>query len=108
MCVAATQEDVDWGTLAYYHRKMGARTIVVLATRTESRRGGADFDQGEGGTVLGTRQTLAAARTVGADVYFLDLPDSDDAKSADDLLKHWSRDQALSRMLRACPSGPMR
>ena len=101
MCVAATQDDVDWGTLAYYHRKLGARAIVVLASRAEVNRPPADSDSGEEGTVLGTRQALAAARIVGADVYFLDLRDSGDPKSADDLLKQWGHDQALIRMLRA-------
>ena len=80
MCVAATQDDVDWGTLAYCHRRLGARAIVVLAARTEVSQSAADSDADEEGTVLGTRQALAAARIVGADVYFLDLRDSGDAK----------------------------
>jgi LmbE family N-acetylglucosaminyl deacetylase len=101
MCVAASQDDVDWGTLAYYHKRLGARAILVLATRSGGRLEGADSDPGEDRAVVATRRTLAAAHIVGADVHFLDLQDSGDPKSADDLLKQWGHDQALSRLLRA-------
>src|SRR5258706_7012226 len=100
MCVAATVEDVDWGTLAYYHKKLGARAILVLATRAERARDRSS-DTGENRAVVGTRQALAAARLAGVDVYFLDLEDSPSSKSADELLKTWGHDQALTRMLRA-------
>src|SRR5690348_10660674 len=36
LCVAAHPGDEDAGTLAYYHKKLGARTVVVFATRAES------------------------------------------------------------------------
>src|SRR6185503_369058 len=101
MYVAASYDDVDWGTLAYYHKRLGARAIVVLATRGASNRPASDSDLVEDRGVVTTRRALAAAQTAGADVYFLNMPDPGNSKSAEDLLKQWGRDQALNRMVRA-------
>ncbi|HEY7544513.1 MAG TPA: hypothetical protein VID27_06510, partial [Blastocatellia bacterium] len=35
-CLAAHAEDIDFGTLAYYRKNLGARTVILLATRNES------------------------------------------------------------------------
>ncbi|HEV8481966.1 MAG TPA: PIG-L family deacetylase [Blastocatellia bacterium] len=101
MCVAGSCDDVDWGTLAYYHKRLGARVILVLATRSGEKLEGADADTEADRVVVATRRALAAAHIVGADVHFLDFRDSGDSKSDDDLLKQWGHDQALGRMLRA-------
>ena len=100
MCVAAGYDDVDWGALAYYHKKLGARAIVVLASRSGAGLEGAG-EPGEDRAIVATRRALAAAQIVGADVHFLDLRDSGDSKSADDLLKQWGLDQAISQLVRA-------
>ena len=101
MCLSAGPRDVDWGTLAYYHKRLGGRAVVVLATRDEARainsRSTLAFAAGE----LNTDRALEAARIVGADVYFLDLPDSLQASSPDEWLGMWGNDEALGRVVRA-------
>ena len=36
MAVAASASDIDYGTIAYYRRRLGAKTIITLATRDET------------------------------------------------------------------------
>src|SRR5689334_10589174 len=40
MCVAARPGEEDSGALLYYRRKLGARTVVVFATRGEGEENG--------------------------------------------------------------------
>jgi LmbE family N-acetylglucosaminyl deacetylase len=101
MSVAAHLNDVDWGTLAYYHKKLGARALLVLATTIDKPGASSTSDlPGEPGAVA-IRQALEASRVVGCDVYFLNLRDTSAAKSADELINLWGHDEALGRLVRA-------
>src|SRR5689334_19622583 len=84
LCVAAHPADADFATLAYYHHKFGARVAVVIVTRGKGQDAEAQ-----------TRETLQRAFAVGADTYFLNLPDSGYAKSAEEALRQWGRDLLL-------------
>jgi LmbE family N-acetylglucosaminyl deacetylase len=95
MAVAAHADDVDWATLAFVHRRLGARAIVVLASRSETAVEGWD-------RIRDTSHVLAASRAIGADVYFLNYPDASNARSAEDVLRVWGGfDQALAALVEA-------
>ncbi|HKY03245.1 MAG TPA: PIG-L family deacetylase [Blastocatellia bacterium] len=98
LAVAAHAEDIDRAALAYYRKKMGARTVIVLATR------------GDGMPVEGmeaneparnrTREILEAARLLGADVMFLDLTQASYIATFEDVLKLWGQD-GVAKLARA-------
>lgn len=93
LAVAAHAEDIDRGALAYYRKKIGARTVIVLATRGDGMDGG-DPAQNR------TREILEAARLLGADVMFLDLTPADHLASFEDVLKLWGQD-GVGKLARA-------
>ncbi len=102
--VAARPDDVDYGTLAYYHKKLGARVVILLATRAEGRQLWIEHNLDEDPGVTRTRETLDAARVVGADVYFLNLRDFGESQSVEETFSIWGHDEALQRLVRAIRS----
>jgi LmbE family N-acetylglucosaminyl deacetylase len=101
MCVAAHPDDADYGSLALYRKKLGARTVIVFATRGEGRERLAGGLSDEAPGVFNTRRALEAARVVGADLYFLNLRDFGLSKSADEALSIWNHDEAIAKLVRA-------
>jgi LmbE family N-acetylglucosaminyl deacetylase len=101
LCIAARPGDEDDGALAYIRKKLGARAVVLFATRGEGEdsptRGELDQELG----AIHTREAIEAARIIGADLFFLNLPDIGFSKSADEALSIWGHDEALRRMVRA-------
>src|SRR5438552_3751494 len=75
LCVAARPGDEDDGVLAYAHRKLGARTIMLFATRGEGEDSSTRPELNEELGVVHTREAIDAARTTGTDVFFLNLRD---------------------------------
>ncbi|HSB09424.1 MAG TPA: PIG-L family deacetylase [Blastocatellia bacterium] len=104
LCIAARPGDEDDGTLAYVHKKLGARAVVLFATRGEGDDSPtrAEMD-GELG-VVHTTEAIEAARVIGADAFFLNLRDIGYSKSADEALGAWGHEEALRRMVRAIRS----
>jgi LmbE family N-acetylglucosaminyl deacetylase len=104
LCVAARPGDEDDGTLAYVRKKLGARAVILIATRGEAEDSPSrpELDQELG--VVRTREAIEAARVIGADVSFLNLRDIGYSKSADEVLSIWGHDEALRRMVRAIRS----
>ena len=104
LCIAARPGDEDDGTLAYVRKKLGARTVILFATRGEGEesavRGELDLALG----ALHTSEAIEAVRMLGADVLFLNLRDVGYSKSPDDPLSIWGHDEALRRMVRAIRS----
>jgi LmbE family N-acetylglucosaminyl deacetylase len=101
LCIAARPGDEDDGALAYARKKLGARVMMLFATRGEGEdsRTRPELDQELG--AVHTSEALEAARTIGADVFFLNLRDTGHSKSADEALSNWGHDEALRRMVRA-------
>lgn len=97
MSLAVRPEDADWGTLAYYRKRFGARALAVFLTRGESALPSSPEDA----AALRTGAALRAARIAGADVYFLNLKDPGPSKSSDEVLASWGQEEALKRMVRA-------
>ncbi len=101
MAVVASAADIDYPTIAYYRKKLGARCVITIATRDEAGEKGAPPAWQEETAVINTRRALAAAKTVDSDVYFLNLPDSGYTKTAEEALSKWGPDAVLARLVRA-------
>ena len=101
MCVAAHLSDIDWGTLAYYHKKLGARALVVLATSIDEPAVNLTHGAAEGAGAVAIRRTLETARITGCDVYFLNLREKGAAQSSDELLSLWGQNEAVGQLVRA-------
>lgn len=100
MAVVARPEDADYAMLAHHRKKLGARTVIVFATRGESGES-LVFPPGLSLGVINTQRALEAAQLIGADVYFLNLSDSSYIKSPDKVLSEWGHDNALGQLVRA-------
>jgi LmbE family N-acetylglucosaminyl deacetylase len=101
LSIATHPDDVDEGVLAYYRKNLGARTVIAFATRGE---GGESSSRGELNQELGivrTHESLELARVLGADAFFLNLPDFGYSKSAEEALAVWGHDEALRKLVRA-------
>jgi LmbE family N-acetylglucosaminyl deacetylase len=103
-CMALEPGYEDQGTLAYYRRKYGSRTIIIYATRGEGEESASGGELGAELAAIKTREALNSARMIGADVAFLNLRDSGYSKSSDDALTRWGHDEALRRLVRAIRS----
>ena len=104
LSIAARPGDEDDGALAEIHKKLGARTVILFATRGEGEdsptRAELDHELG----AVRTREAIEAARVIGSDAFFLNLRDIGYSKSADEALSIWGHDEALRRMVRAIRS----
>jgi LmbE family N-acetylglucosaminyl deacetylase len=101
MFIAASPADVDEGAIAYLRRNRGARVYIIFATRGE---GGDSVTVRDTGSALGlvrTREALQLTRALGADAFFLNLPDFGYSKSSNEALRLWGRDAALAKLVRA-------
>ncbi|HEX5734589.1 MAG TPA: PIG-L family deacetylase [Blastocatellia bacterium] len=101
MAVAASAADIDYSTIAYYRKRLGARTIITLATRDETGEKGAARRFQEETGIINTRRALAAANLVDSDLYILNLPDSGYTKTPEEALSKWGHDAALGRLVKA-------
>jgi len=101
VCIAARPGDEDDGSLAYIRKKLGARTVVLYATRGEGESSRTRAELNEELAIIHTREAVDAARFTGADLFFLNLRDIGYSKSADEVLAAWGHDDALHRTVRA-------
>ena len=101
LCLAARPGDEDDGALALVRKKLGARTVMLYATRGEGDESStrAELDRELG--AVRTREAIEAARVIGADLSFLNLRDIGYSKSADEVLSGWGHDEALRRLVGA-------
>lgn len=101
LCVAARPGDEDDGALAYVRKKLGARTVILFATRGEGEDSPTRPELNEELAAVHTREAIEAARVIGSDAFFLNLRDIGYSKSLDEPLSIWGHDEALRRMVRA-------
>lgn len=101
LCVAARPGDEDDGALAYLRKKLGARTVMLFATRGEGEDSPTRPELNEELGAVHTREAIEAARIIGSDVFFLNLRDIGYSTSPDEPLSAWGHDEALRRMVRA-------
>jgi LmbE family N-acetylglucosaminyl deacetylase len=101
LCVAARPGDEDDGALAYLRKKLGARAVMLFATRGEGEDSPTRPELNEELGAVHTREAIEAARIIGSDVFFLNLRDIGYSKSPDEPVSVWGHDEALRRMVRA-------
>src|SRR6185503_5702289 len=75
LCVAARPGDEDDGALAYLRKKLGARAVMLFATRGEGEDSQTRPELNEELGAVHTREAIEAARIIGSDVFFLNLRD---------------------------------
>ena len=104
LCLAARPGDEDDGTLAYVRKKLGARAVILFATRGEGEESQTrpELDRELG--AVRTREAIEAARVIGADLSFLNLRDIGYSKSANEVFSVWGHDEALRKMVGAIRS----
>lgn len=100
LAIAAHPDDVDGGTLAYYHKNLGARTVIAFATRGEGGESASRSELNQELGIVRTREALNLTRTLGADAFFLNLRDFGYSKSAEEALNVWGHDEALRKLVR--------
>ena len=102
--IGARPGDQDDGTLALLRKKLGARTVMLFATRGEGDESSTRAELNRELGAVRTREAIEAARVVGADLSFLNLRDIGYSKSADEVLSAWGHDEALRRLVGAIRS----
>lgn len=100
-CIAAHPDDVDEGTLAYCRKNLGARTVIVFATRAEGDESATRSEINKELGLVRTREALNMTRLLGADAFFLNLRDFGYSKSAEEALSIWGKEEALGKLVRA-------
>lgn len=104
LSIGARPGETDDGTLALYRKALGARTVMLFATRGEAGdRSTCGANYPEPGFTR-TREALESARVLGADVYFMNLRDFGYSRSANEALSVWGHDHALARLVGAIRS----
>ncbi len=100
MCVSAHPDDEGGATLAYYTHIQHVEAYSIFYTRGE---GGQNVIGPELYNELGeirTEETLAAAKILGTNAYFLGFPDFGFSKTAKETFRMWGgKDKVLSRIV---------
>lgn len=100
MCVAAHPDDEDSETLAYYNRRYGVQTSLVLANWGEGGQNETGPELYEELGVIRSQETLAAAQLTGIkNIYCLNQKDFGFSKTAEETWRFWNRTEALERLV---------
>jgi LmbE family N-acetylglucosaminyl deacetylase len=99
LCVAAHPDDEDDATLALYRMAYGVETHALIATRGEGGQNEIGPELGNELGVIRTREMQAAARVIGAELHFLDLPEFGYSKSIEETYSVWGEEEALRRLV---------
>ncbi|HEX8137085.1 MAG TPA: PIG-L family deacetylase [Pyrinomonadaceae bacterium] len=99
MCVAAHPDDEDGATLTVLRRKHGVHTVTLFSTYGEGGQNAVGPELYEELGAIRTRETLEASRVQGSEPHFLGLRDFGFSKSAEEALRVWGKEEALSRMV---------
>jgi LmbE family N-acetylglucosaminyl deacetylase len=100
MCMAAHPDDEDSETLAYYNRRFGVQTSIVLANWGEGGQNETGPELYEELGVIRSHETLNAARLVGTrNVYCLNQKDFGFSKTAEETWRFWNHGKALEDLV---------
>lgn len=107
MNTGAHPDDERSHLLAYFSLGQGARTISVIANRGEGGQNELGNEYGHALGVVRTRELSVAADVLNMKLSILNRDFGDPiwdfgfSKSPDETLKHWGREHALERLIRA-------
>jgi GlcNAc-PI de-N-acetylase len=104
LSIAARPGETDDGTLALCRKALGARTVMLYATRGEAGDRSTCNDNDPEAGFARTREAVESAGLLGADVYFMNLRDFGYSKSANEALSVWGHDHALAVLASAIRS----
>jgi len=100
MCLSAHPDDEDGATLAYYAKLNGVKTYSIFYTRGEGGQNETGSELYDDLGALRTKETLAAAKVLGSEVYFLGFPDFGFSKTAKETFSKWGgNDSVLERLV---------
>jgi LmbE family N-acetylglucosaminyl deacetylase len=100
MCLSAHPDDEDGQTLAYYAKLKGVKTYSVFFTRGEGGQNEIGSELYDDLGVIRTKETLAAAKILGSEVYFLGFPDFGYSKTAKETYKKWGgKENVIARLV---------
>ncbi|MEW6129161.1 MAG: PIG-L family deacetylase [Acidobacteriota bacterium] len=97
--VAQNPDDLDYSTLTLCRNKLGAQLTVLFATRGENARHSPSLLSNEARAIIKTTTALNALHKLGADAYFLDLPDVDPHTTVESVLNRWDKTPALNKVI---------
>jgi LmbE family N-acetylglucosaminyl deacetylase len=100
MMTGAHPDDEASALLAQLAKGDGARVTYACATRGEGGQNALGPESGEALAAIRTREMEEAARVLGMELHWLDLPDFGFAKSAEATLAIWSEERLLERLVR--------
>jgi len=100
LCVAAHPDDEDSETLAYYNRRCGVRTSILLGNWGEGGQNEIGPELYAQLGVIRAQETLEAARILGTEVYCLNQKDFGYSKTIEETWEFWDRDSALEDSVR--------
>ncbi|MCW8128758.1 MAG: PIG-L family deacetylase [Planctomycetota bacterium] len=100
LSVAAHPDDEDGATISWLRRFGGVEVHMCLSTRGEGGQNEAGPELGAALAWKRTQETEAAARILGAKVWYLNLPDFGFSKTAEETFKVWPHEEALGRLVR--------
>src|SRR5258707_8258616 len=99
MCLSAHPDDEDGAALAYYAKLKGVKTYSLFATRGEGGQNEIGSELYEDLGILRTKETEAAAKILGSEIYFLGFPDFGYSKTAKETFAKWGgRDSVEARL----------
>ncbi len=101
MNVASHPDDEDGATLAYYRRKYGIATHLVLATWGEGGQNEIGPELYEDLAVIRVEESLRASEVIGAQLHCLNLLEFGYSRSAEEAFAYWGRGETVRRLVRA-------
>ncbi|HTK81330.1 MAG TPA: PIG-L family deacetylase [Bacteroidota bacterium] len=100
MSLSAHPDDEGGGTLAYYGKLKGVSTFSIYFTRGEGGQNEIGSELYEDLGILRTRETLEAAKILGAEAHFLGFRDFGFSKTAKETFSMWGgKDSVLARLV---------
>jgi LmbE family N-acetylglucosaminyl deacetylase len=99
MCLAAHPDDEDGATLAYFGLGKGISTTFCLANWGEGGQNEIGPELYEQLALIRSRETMAAARLIGADVLCMNLKDFGYSKTQEETIRKWGSKNMLRKMV---------
>ncbi|GAB4135942.1 MAG: PIG-L family deacetylase [Planctomycetota bacterium] len=101
MVVASHPDDRYVLPAAWLRYRLGARAVLVLATRGGGGQNILGPETGDALERIRTLETEAGCAALGVDAFYLDCPDAGYCRTAEEAFAEWGRQETLLRLVRA-------